>query len=106
MIWVRLHPKATEDMLGFIPDFLNEADPRPAREQLDSNYQHGGGWSAFQGFTLITDGPVPVGLEYPGDPMMRALAMVKLRDESVVLFEHAWVAIIQPDGSYEVSRMD
>jgi hypothetical protein len=43
MIWILKHPRARYDMLGFIPQFLDDADPRPAREQLHSAYAHGGG---------------------------------------------------------------
>ena len=31
-----------QDMVGLIPSFLDTEDTRPAREQIDANYQHGG----------------------------------------------------------------
>ena len=42
----------------------------------------------------------------PGDPPFRALAYAQLRGERIIMFQSAFVAIVQPDGSYEVSRMD
>jgi hypothetical protein len=45
-----LHPRA--DDLGFIPEFFNPHDPRPAREQLDTAYAHGGGWHPLSGWTF------------------------------------------------------
>jgi hypothetical protein len=87
-------------MLGYLPGFLDLDDPRPAKEQLNSNYI--AGWSPFKGFTMGLDG----NLEYPNDPPTLALAECKLREEVVRLYQHAWVAIIQPDGSFEVCRMD
>jgi len=102
MIWIMKHPKATPEMLGFIPQFLNEGDTRPAKEQLDSNYGHGGGWSTFTGMTMLPNG----NLSYPGDPPYELLAETRLRDEVIRFYNYAWVAIIQPDGSFEVSRMD
>jgi len=45
-------------------------------------------------------------LRYPGDPILAPLAQAKLRDELIVFYRHALVAIIQPDGSFEVSRVD
>jgi hypothetical protein len=88
---------------GLLPTFLDLNDPRPAREQLDANYQHGGGWQPFKGFTFHTETST---LRYPGDPPMRALAAMRLRDELIVVFECDWVMIRQKDGSYEVCRMD
>jgi len=45
-------------------------------------------------------------LHYPGDPAFRPLAMARFRDEKIVIYEHEYVAVIQPDGSFEVSRMN
>lgn len=95
------HPRVTNDMLGLLPYFLFESDPRPAREQLDDRYAHGGGWSPFRGFTMTS-----TALEYPGDPPMLLLAEAWLRDETLRFYEGEWLAVVQPDGSYEVSRVD
>lgn len=107
MRWIIVKPvgvtaEQTLEMLGFIPEFLNEDDPDPARVQLDKNYGHGGGWQPIPKFTLGAQGE----LKYPGDPALPVLARTKLRDETINVYEHAWVAIIQPDGSFEVARMD
>jgi hypothetical protein len=102
MTWYAKHPQVTMDMLGFIPSFLNEEDKRPAKEQIDSNYSHGGGWSAFHGFTMLPNG----NLSYPGDPEVLLLAETKLRDETIRFYEHSWLCIIQPDGSFEIARVD
>ena len=37
------------EQLGMLPYFIDPNDPRPAREQLDANYQHGGGWVPSRG---------------------------------------------------------
>jgi len=102
-VWIKRHPQATPDMLGFIPSFLSEEDLRPAREQLDQNYRHGGGWQPFTGFTMLPNG----NLQYPGDPPVQVLAEATMNNKEVVRFyEHSWVAIVQPDGTFEVARMD
>lgn len=100
MIWKMKHPQATIEMLGYIPDFLSESDPRSAKEQIEVNYI--GGWSHMPGFTMNENG----NLNYPGDPPMLLLAETKLRDKTIRFYQHAWLAIIQPDGSFEVSRVD
>ena len=88
--------------LGFLPGFASEDDPRPLREQLDANYQHGGGWRPFEGFTLVDD----TTLQYPGDPPMRPIAAAKFRDEIVLVYPYSWVLVLAPDSSWEVCRMD
>lgn len=97
-----LHPRANWDHVGIIPDMLNEHNPKPAKKQLHEGYPQGGGWSPFKGFTLREDNS----LTYPGDPPQKPIAEMRLREELILIYEHAWVAIIQPDRSFEVCRMD
>lgn len=114
MLQPNFYPRATEwmkrkgysafDMVGFTPEFLSTDDPDDAVTQLDKHYGHGGGWHDFSGFTF-NDGAEPT-LTYPGDPPTLAVAWWKLRDERVILFDSAWVAVVQPDGSFRISRMD
>ena len=97
---------ANDHFAGLLPGFLSADDPRPAVEQLDENYAHGGGgWVPFKGFKLVTR-LNKYGLEYEDDPVMAELSRGVLRDETIVLFNGSWVAVIQKDGSYEVARMD
>jgi hypothetical protein len=102
MIWEMKHPQARLDMLGYIPTFLSEDDPRPARDQLNTAYSHAGGWNPFPGFTMLPNGD----LSYPGDPPTRLIAETHLRKETIHFYEHSWVAVIQEDGSHEICRMD
>lgn len=89
--------------VGFIPQFFSEDNPASAKEQLNKAYAHGGGWCPFEGFTFNAEKRE---LIYPNDPPTRALAEGKLRDETIIVFEHAWVVILQTDGSWEVARID
>ena len=95
------------DRVGLIPEFLSPHDPRPAAEQFQENYAHGGGWMPFEGFTLVTH-PIAgnAKINYPGDPAMKEVSRGQLRDELIIVFEYDWVCIVQPDGEYEISRMD
>jgi hypothetical protein len=98
---VLLLPHATPDHVGLIPSFLDENDPRPAAQQFDENYAFGGGWKPMPGFKLSG-----TTLKYPGDPAMNPLAMIVFRQETILIYECAWVVILQVDGSWEASRMD
>jgi hypothetical protein len=102
LTWQFLHPEMTPEHLGYLPSFLSEDDPRPAREQFDERYVSG--WNKFMGYRLGLDGDHT--LYYPGDPPLQPLAQCQFRDELIVFYQHAWVAIIQPDRSFEVARMD
>jgi hypothetical protein len=90
------------EAVGIIPHFLEEEDPRPVREQFNERYAHGGGWRPLTGHKMDEDGAI----KYPGDPRMNPLAAIQLRDETILVYEYGWVAIVQLDGSYEVARMD
>lgn len=90
--------------VGLLPYMLCRDDPRPAREQFNSRYRHGGGWQPFKGHTFH---PERNTLSYPGDPEIKCVAATHLRDEVIMLFDPgAWIMILQKDGSYEICRMD
>ena len=100
-----LHPLMRREHLGFIPDILLDSDPRPMKEQINDRYRHGGGWHPISGMTLLDGGT----MQYPGDPLFEPVARIELEDgrgEFAYFYEHDFVAIVQPDGSFEVSRMD
>jgi hypothetical protein len=89
------------DSLGFIPEFLSIDNPQPAKEQIHNTYVSG--WHAFQGFTMDPETHV---LTYPEDPPFPPLAQARLRDELILFYDCAWVAIVQKDGSFEIARLD
>lgn len=99
-----LDRRTTDDHLGLIPSFLSVHDPRPAKEQFDQNYRHGGGWSPYpKGSWTMAENHT---IKYPGDDRMKPLASAQLRDETIFVYEMGIVAIVQKDGSFEVARMD
>ena len=102
MIWIGKHRMSHPDQLEFLPNFLSENNPASACEQLDAGYRHGGGWQHMPGFEMLPNGD----LYYPGDPPTRLLFETTLRHETIRIYEHAWVAVVQPDGTFEVCRMD
>jgi hypothetical protein len=99
MIWLALHPRFTPEMLGYLPDFFSEDDPRGAVEQFDDAYL--GGWHDMDGFTFNQKAMT---IDYPGDPPTKALAMTILRDEHIILFDHEWLMVLQKDGSNRITR--
>jgi hypothetical protein len=101
MMWQLLHPNVTMDHLGFIPTFLNDADKRPARKQFSERYVFGG-WNPLPSLELMED----YSLKYPGDPPLLPIAIARLRRELILVYDHAFVAIVQPDRSFEACRID
>lgn len=107
--WALLHPRMTYDHLGLLVHWLNADDPRSAADQFDSHYPYGG----FKQFPIGKFKRVPsAGLEshydiqYPGDPVLRPLAMAKLRNETICFYPGEFVAVFQPDGSFICARFD
>jgi hypothetical protein len=92
----------TFDVWGYIPGFLRDDDPRPAREQFNERYSSG--WvPGPPGLSFDFDTAT---LSYPGDPPMTLISAMLFRDEVILLFQSSWVLILQRDGSWEVARMD
>jgi hypothetical protein len=66
-------------------------------------YSHGGGWhpSATK-FKLYEKGLYAIDYgEHFGQ-----IAEINFRQERIILHDSSYVAIVQPDGSFEVARMD
>jgi hypothetical protein len=93
---------ADPNFVGLIPTFLDTDDPRPAKEQFAERY-HYGGWRNQDGFVNRNGTPV---LIYPGDPPLKPIAMMALREEAIFVYLHGYVSIFQQDGSFEACRMD
>lgn len=99
---IKLNPRLDMNQVGMLPYWLDEADPRSAREQLHDHYLPiGGGWQPMPKFTMTE-----TTLHYPGDDDIKPLAAMWLRHECVLVYDCSIVAIVQPDGSFEVARMD
>jgi len=93
------------EAMGLIPMMLTEADIRPAYEQLNERYAHGGGWNPQLPGKWVLD--QDSNLRFPGDPAMQPIASANLHGaETILIYPHAWVCIVQRDGSFSVARMD
>ena len=94
------------EALGYVPHFLNEDDPRPAVEQIDSNYAHGGGWHDFEGFDVQQDEKGRYRIFYPGDHTYQEQARILFRDEVIVAFSYAWFLVATPGKTPRIARLD
>lgn len=88
--------------LGYVPGFFSEEDPKTAAEQINENYAHGGGWMPMKKWERVGD----TGIRYPGDETIYPVAMAHLRDETIYLYESAWMMIVQANNDFEVARID
>ena len=112
---VHLFHSRAADLVGFIPSFLPASD-RPAADQFNQYYAHGGGWSPMQGWEHFYDTlRSPTGetiadalfIKYPGDPTYQPVAMIETDIERVWVYQYAWVAIENKEtDAVEIARMD
>jgi hypothetical protein len=103
-IWVALDARFRPEHLGFLPDILLHDDQRSVKDQLEDRYAHGGGWRPIEGLKLNRKTMV---MRYPGDPPYKPAAFTTIGKEIVVFYPQcSLLTIIQPDGSYEVTRVD
>jgi hypothetical protein len=91
------------ELTGLLPDIFRSEDPRPAAEQANDRYAHGGGWRPQAKWKIS---PVTGVASYPGDPDMEPIALGRLRNERVYVYDHGYVCIMQTDGTFEMCRMD
>lgn len=104
--WTLHHSQMTYDQLGWIPHIIRADDPRPVAEQVDDRYRHGGGWLPYgegKWQRDIATGALRYGSE---DEPLPVLASLRVGEEMVYFYPYALVCVVQPDGSFEVSRMD
>ena len=90
-----------DDIIGDIKFFASEGIDIPLKEQFDKNYSFGGGWNPMEGFTMKD-----TCLIYPNDPPLKPIAKASFRNQTIYVYNYAWVAIVEKDGSFEASRMD
>lgn len=104
LVWEQLHASANQIHLGYIPTFLSAGSDLSASEQITANYPFGG-WMPFKGFSMDK---ATGGLKYTGDPIIPPMWQTKLpaTNEVVTVYPYAWVQIMQPDGTWEVARLD
>lgn len=95
-----------DDVVGFIPMFADEQDPKSIHDQFNINYAHGGGWHPIDGFELIDKELMT--LKFPGDPPLQPLVFAKFRDHHIVYVYESGIVMIYDtqDGTFEVARMD
>lgn len=99
-----IHPDFTEEMAGLLPLIFSTSDPRPAIEQINDRYSHGGGFTPLRKFTLNAK---TFALTYPGDPPMNPIARAELSDkETLYLYPHSFILIFRPGDAWDVCRMD
>lgn len=94
-----------EEQYKLVLSFLRDDDTRPAREQFNERYAHGGGWRPSETFKKfkVTENQW---MYYPGDPPIKPIAVIRLHEERIFIYEHDIIRIVQPDGSHEICRMD
>lgn len=102
-MWKLLNDQFKMEYLGLLPEIIRADDPRPVHEQIERGYAHGGGYSPLGGWTLASENN---NIQYPGDEPLVPRASLLVRDELVLVYDYAFVAIIQMNGDFAVTRMD
>ena len=91
---------------GFVPGWVAQYAITDTditlQDWFNEVYSHGGGWMPFSGFTLNDDNS----LSYSGDPDQHPRYTMQVGEQTVCMYDGAWVCIINPDRSFEISRMD
>lgn len=92
-----------EDYAGLVSLFVDTRSDEPASAQIDRHYAHGGGWRPISAFTMRPNTYI---IQYPGDPPLRPMGVAQHNSELIIVYPDSMFAIVQPDGSFEVARLD
>ena len=93
----------TIDMLGMIPNMFDVNDPRDVQDQIRDNYI--GGWNPMFGITIEPSDKM-FALKYPDDPDLYPIGFTVVRNQTVLVYPFAWVAIVTEGKDTEVARLD
>lgn len=107
-VWI-ISPGFDLERLGLLPELVESpANGQTLAQHIDQSYAHGGGWRSFGAdWSLDLRDGVPASLTFPGDPAMPEVARFATKQrELFILFTNEFCAIVQPDGSFSVARMD
>ena len=109
---MKLSNWTNNEVTGLLPEIIWQDDPRPAREQFNDRYAHGGGWNPMKGW-LFKPGPDGEATlvfqsndEEDDAEEYREMSRTTINSEILILFDCEFLAIVQPDGSFEVDRVD
>lgn len=96
-----------DQCVGALPYCWDASDPRPAIVQHDER-QMGNGPFRKQPDPKWKWSADDHGLRYPGDPAMFPLATAKLplSGEMILVYPHAWVAIVQTGANPRLVSVD
>lgn len=89
---------------GDILLFVQFVDTAPLKQQIDEGYAFAGGWSDFEGFTVVTDQKTGAyALDYPGDTRLHERSRITRTHkdtgevESLTIFPYSWVLWVKGD---------
>ena len=100
---------------GLLPAIFLQSDPRPAAEQLNDRYAHGGGFMPTPdgaAWTYLSGEPAALtwrdldDQDYVEDFAEVSRAQLPLTGETLILFDAAMLVIAKQDGSYQLTRVD
>lgn len=89
-------------MAGYIPSFLSADSDDSIQEQLDAAYVTG--WRPTKADVRLDEETWM--LHFSNDPPLHPVGACALNGSILVLYEHAWVLVMDTDGDWEVCRMD
>lgn len=105
-VWIQLDKRFPAEGLGYLPDILLPTDKRPVKDQLEDRYAHGGGYRPFPDKHFRLDRRTMT-LKFPGDPVFKPAAMAFFGSEQVFFYPNcSLLLILQPDGKFDVTRVD
>lgn len=112
IVWLLLHPQASPENLGFLPEIFLGDDESCLVDQLNARYQHGGGFSASPGWTkgeVIGEtpqtGPIHLLIGSSGETFYPVAAFRHRHEVGVLYTPSEFFGIFNDDGTFQVCRV-
>jgi hypothetical protein len=97
--WTNAH------LTGDLQYMLDDEDPAPAVEQF--NQRSAAGWRSRRSrWTNDGAGEAITSRTFSRNERLTPIARARLRDETILLYPMSWVLIEQPNGEWDIARMD
>lgn len=100
--FTHVNPHTMLNMIGMIQYWIDFADERSFKQQVEDNYGFGPLYRFSSDSTVDADGV----MHYPGDPDLYPIAVWHREGETAYMYEHAMMAFVTADGDTFVTRVD
>lgn len=108
-LWTLYDHRFGREVLGLLPALISNEYFGNVAEQLERNYAHGGGYrdlTKLEPDKWVFNKRKKTLRHRAERSTFKPIASTQIKDEQVYFYQYALLAIVKPDGSFAVTRVD